>query len=153
MPAASDWSKVIAISQYVGWTTLLLCMTPRLFVVRDCVCYCSLVQSHSWLADEADMLQLQREHVLSRERHLEERERRHLEVVAQLDRDVSGAGLCVCVCVHVVLTKLWSLLSSCACRDKSLNSRGWTSFVTSFWMHPSSPLHSFQSALMGRTVS
>lgn len=47
------------------------------------------------------MLQLQREHVLSREWHLEERERRHLEVVAQLDRDVSGAGLCVCVCVSM----------------------------------------------------
>lgn len=59
------------------------------------------MQSESWLADEADMLQLQREHMKSRELHLEEREKRYLEVVAQLDRDVSGLGVCVraCVCV------------------------------------------------------
>ena len=66
----------------------------------------SHMQSESWLAEEADLLQLQREHVKSREVHLEEREKRYLEVVAQLDRDVSGGGgdgaaVCVCVCLCV----------------------------------------------------
>lgn len=74
------------------------------------------MQSESWLADEADMLQLQREHMKSREQHLEEREKRYLEVVAQLDRDVSGSRVCVhacvrvCVCAracHAVDTKQW----------------------------------------------
>ena len=52
-----------------------------------------LLQSESWLAEEADLLQLQREHVKSREVHLEEREKKYLEVVAQLDRDVSGSAV------------------------------------------------------------
>ena len=51
------------------------------------------MQSESWLAEEADLLQLQREHVKSREVHLEEREKKYLEVVAQLDRDVSGSAV------------------------------------------------------------
>ena len=51
------------------------------------------MQSESWLAEEADLLQLQREHVKSREVHLEEREKKYLEVVAQLDRDVGGSAV------------------------------------------------------------
>ena len=66
---------------------------------------------------------------------------------------------CIYVSIYVQNSSTYTQYSGhtalrlCTCRGKSLNSREWTFFETSFWMHPSSPRHSFQPALMERTVS